>query len=85
MQFIMKEDNRNLFLFLLISFLFSWILWLPSIMESFGVLQPTPLYSFLRIIGSFGPFIGAFTLTSVNEGLEGIKLLWTRGWHYGNW
>lgn len=80
-----EENNRNLLLFLLITFLFSWVLWLPSLLASIGLIKPLLLYGLLRIVGSFGPFVAAFTLTYVNDRGEGMKILWTRGWHYGNW
>lgn len=85
MPVIKEDENRNLLLFLLITFLFSWILWLPSLLASIGLLEPLLIYGLLRIVGSFGPFVAAFTLTYINDKVEGIRILWTRGWHYGNW
>ncbi|MFX1310736.1 MAG: type II CAAX prenyl endopeptidase Rce1 family protein [Promethearchaeota archaeon] len=85
MPIIKEDENRNLLLFLLITFLFSWILWLPSLLASIGLLEPLLIYGLLRIVGSFGPFVAAFTLTYINDKAEGIRILWTRGWHYGNW
>lgn len=85
MPIIKEDENRNLLLFLLITFLFSWILWLPSLLTSIGLLEPLLIYGLLRIVGSFGPFVAAFTLTYINDKAEGIRILWTRGWHYGNW
>jgi len=85
MPIIIEENNRNLLLFLIITFLFSWILWLPSLLASIRIIKPLLIYGLLRIIGSFGPFVAAFTLTYINDRTEGMKILWTRGWHYGNW
>ena len=81
----LTEENRNLILFLLITFAFSWCLWLPSLLVSFGVIKPLPIFVLLRNIGSFGPLIGAFSLTSYHEGLTGLRLLWNRAWHFNNW
>lgn len=36
----------------------------------------------LIYIGGFGPFVGAFSLTYLNEGKEGVKKLLKRGWDY---
>jgi membrane protease YdiL (CAAX protease family) len=80
-----SEENRNIVLFFVITFAFSWILWLPNLLSSRGVLKYKDLYGVLRIIGSFGPFVGAFSLTSFYEGGTGVRVLWSRGWHYENW
>ncbi len=76
--------NKNLILFFLITFLFSWLLWLPSLFSSVLFSKKEVLYEILNIIGAFGPFIAAFVLTLVNEGKQGLKFLWKRGWHCEN-
>lgn len=73
MSQIFKSENRNLILFFLITFSWSWLFWLLAI------LFPTDV---LLIIGIFGPFVGAFSLTYLNERKEGVKKLWKRGWDY---
>ncbi|MFX0020571.1 MAG: CPBP family intramembrane glutamic endopeptidase [Promethearchaeota archaeon] len=76
--------NKNLVLFFLITYLFSWLLWLPSLLSSVLFSTQVVLYEILKIIGPFGPFVAAFILTLVNEGKEGLKQLWKRGWHCEN-
>jgi len=76
--------NKNLVLFFLITYLFSWLLWLPSLLSSVLFSTQVVLYEILKIIGPFGPFVAAFVLTLVNEGKEGLKQLWKRGWHCEN-
>lgn len=76
--------NKNLILFFIITFSFSWILLLPSLICSIYFSKQVVLYEILKIIGSFGPFVAAFFLTLVNEGKEGLKYLWKRGWHCEN-
>lgn len=76
--------NKNLILFFLITYLFSWLLWLPSLLSSVLFSKQEVLYEILKIIGAFGPFVAAFFLTLVNEGKQGLKFLWKRGWHCEN-
>lgn len=76
--------NKNLILFFLITYLFSWLLWLPSLLSSVFFSKQEVLYEILNIIGAFGPFVAAFLLTLVNEGKQGLKFLWKRGWHCEN-
>ena len=76
--------NKNLILFFLITYSFSWLFWLPSVLSSVLFSTQVVLYEILKIIGSFGPFVAAFILTLVNEGKEGVKYLWKRGWHCEN-
>ncbi|MFX0082295.1 MAG: lysostaphin resistance A-like protein [Candidatus Hodarchaeota archaeon] len=84
MSEVLDPDNKNLVLFLIITFLFSWILWLPSLLTSIISSKSIILFEGLKFIGSFGPFVAAFSLTYFNEGLDGIIYLWKRGWHYNN-
>lgn len=76
--------NKNLILFFLITYSFSWLLLLPSLLSSVLFSTQVVLYEILKIIASFGPFVAAFILTLVNEGKEGVKYLWKRGWHCEN-
>jgi len=41
-----------------------------------------PLHYALFFIGAFGPFVGAFSLTYLNEEKEGVKKLWNRFWDF---
>jgi membrane protease YdiL (CAAX protease family) len=84
MPIYLTEEKKHLILYLIITFLFSWILWLPSLLSSLGILEEIPLYGGLRLIGYFGPFVAAFSLTSYFEGTGGVRNLWSRGWDYKN-
>lgn len=81
----MTEENKHLILYLVFAFLFSWILWLPSLLSSIGLIEPLALYGGLSIIGYSGPLVVAFSLTSRFEGMGGVKDLWSRGWDYRRW
>ena len=57
-----KIENKNLWLFFLMTFAWSWLLWLPEI-----------LWSLRLYLAPFSPTIAAFILTYMNEGLDGTK------------
>jgi membrane protease YdiL (CAAX protease family) len=63
-----KSENRNLWLFFVIAFAWSWLFWTPEV-----------LWSFRLYLAPFGPTIAAFILTYVNEGRNGTKDLLKRG------
>ncbi len=78
MQF--RKEKGNLILFFILSVIISWLLWLPSILVSSGILVSGPI----QILGNFaifGPFISAFVLTSVKGEKGGVKRLFLSGWN----
>lgn len=86
-------EGRNLVFFLLIAFGWSWIWWwvvflsgwveVPADLgtQAADVGSISPLIILLVAITPFGPTIGAFVLTGLNEGREGVKALWKRFWN----
>ncbi len=58
--------NRNSFIYLISTFLFSWIFWIPAVLENFGIITYSSdelsqaIYFITLIIGAFGPAFGAF-------------------------
>ena len=58
--------TRNVIRYLISTFLFSWILWIPSVLENFGIISygsdtvSNAIYFTTLIIGAFGPAFGAF-------------------------
>jgi membrane protease YdiL (CAAX protease family) len=79
MNEIKQFEIRNLLLFLLVTFAWTWLLWLPSVISQSG--HSDPLFSVLFIIGGYGPFVGAFSTSYINERKEGVKALWKRFWN----
>lgn len=63
-----KSESQNLFLFFLIAFAWSWLLWTPE------VLWERRLY-----LAPFGPTVAAFILSYLNGGMGGVKDLLKRG------
>jgi len=66
-----KFENKNLWLFFLITFAWSWLFWLPEV-----------LWGFRLYLAPFGPFVAAFLLTYLNEKKDGVIKLLKRGLDY---
>jgi membrane protease YdiL (CAAX protease family) len=81
-----KFESRNLWLYFLIAFVFSWIFWIPQALVSTSLLlAPSIFVDFLFSPfnpAAFGPLVSAFSLTYLNEGKEGMKNLLKRGVDY---
>jgi hypothetical protein len=78
MNEIEKSKNRDLLLFFILTFLWSWLLWFPQVLDSAGYSIPGFLL-FLGNLAIFGPFFAAFLLTYLNNGKERVKILFKRG------
>ena len=78
----MKEmgTRRNVIAYFVITFVFSWLLWLPQLLASLDLVQLPEFTGLFGMIAPFGPFVAAFWLMSREEGREGVKALWKRGW-----
>lgn len=77
-----KTENRNLILYFVIAFAFSWLFWIPLALAENGVPLPEGLVTFLKSpfsLGAWGPFVAAFLLTGINEKWAGVKFLLKRG------
>ncbi len=82
----MKELNdsrtNKLMHFFLFTFLFSWIMWLPGILFTYNIINPSS--AFLKIINimqwvaGIGPSLTAIILIAKAEGKAGIKILFKR-------
>ena len=81
MSILLKPEGKNLYYFIIITFIFSWLLWLPKLLYSLGVISYSPFFNILMLCGSFGPLVAGFFLTYRERGIDGIKLMWYKGWH----
>jgi len=75
------NENRNLILYFLIAFGFTWLFWIPEALAMRGLLGSSILVDF--ILGpnnpaAWGPFVAAFFLTYLNGGLDGVIRLLKR-------
>lgn len=73
-----EHEDRNLVLYFLVAFAWSWLFWLPIVLGNLPVLQSSANYVLL-LLGGFGPSVSAFALTYHNEGQNGLKKLLKRG------
>lgn len=76
----MKNTNmskRNVWLFFVVTFVFSWLLWSPFVLSGFGIIHlPESISSLMTLavmLGAFGPMIAAMILIGQKEGRSGIK------------
>ncbi len=70
------HKNRNPWKFFLLTFAYSWILWIPSVLDGIGIELPFSVagYSILVIIiGAFAPMLAAITLVAREAGWKGTK------------
>ena len=68
--------NRNPWKFFLLTFAYSWIIWIPSVMDGLGIALPfdvTQYSMIVVIIGAFAPMLAAITLVAREAGWQGIK------------
>ena len=92
-------EGGNLVYFFLIAFGWTWVWWWilflsgwVTVPEEIGSRAAevggsvSVLIFFLVAISPFGPTIGAFVLTGLNEGKAGVRALWKRFWNLNiNW
>ena len=72
-----NNSKRNVWLFFIITFIFSWLIWLPFVLSGFGIIKLSgAVSSFMTLavmVGAFGPMIAALILICRREGKVGIK------------
>ena len=69
-------EKRNPWLFFLLTFAYSWTLWIPSVLDGIGIALPFDVagYSLIVVvIGAFAPLLAALTLAARHGGWPGIK------------
>lgn len=70
------QTARNPWKFFLLTFAYSWIIWIPSVLDGIGVELPFSVagYSTLVVvIGAFAPMMAAITLVAQSSGWKGTK------------
>ena len=70
------HENRNPWKFFLLTFAYSWIIWIPSVLDGLGIQLPFSVTEYsivVVIIGAFAPLLAAITLVYREEGRQGIK------------
>ncbi len=70
------KSNRNPWIFFLLTFAYSWTLWIPSVLDGIGIELPIDITGYslvVVIIGAFAPLLAAITLIGREAGWKGIK------------
>jgi len=71
-----QKTTKNPYAFFLLTFAYSWLLWLPSILSGWGVEMPFDIITYTSVvvpIGAFAPLLSAITLIFRKEGWSGVK------------
>lgn len=77
---------KKLFLYFVLAYLISWVIWLPLILPKFGIDSLPVLPKYHHYLGSFGPMIAAFIVKYMYDGWNGVKdllkklLQWKVNW-----
>ena len=66
--------------FFIITFAFSWMLWLLPVLRSTVLPDLPETVGLLGMFAPFGPGVAAFWLVRRAAGREGVRRLWLRGW-----
>ncbi len=83
--------NRQATTFFVLTFLFSWLLWLPAVLVTYGVVAEASFLGGLAqpvgYVAGVGPSLVAFSLVARNAGKKGVKGLLARGvkFRLGRW
>ncbi|MBD3406320.1 MAG: CPBP family intramembrane metalloprotease [Candidatus Lokiarchaeota archaeon] len=80
-------SSKNLILFYIITYIFSWAFWVPQAMHSQGLIPTSPFTDFLASpfnVAAFGPLVGAIIVTLAFEGKSSTVVLLKRGakWNF---
>jgi membrane protease YdiL (CAAX protease family) len=75
-----RTTNHQLTMFFGITFIFSWILWIPAVIKSNGFANLPDIVGLPGMFAQFGPALAAIWLTWRESGKAGAKQLWLRGW-----
>lgn len=72
-----QQNDRNVWLFFLLTFIFSWLLWLPFVLSGFGIIQLSEsivsLVTLAVMLGAFGPLFSAVILIFRRNGRSGVN------------
>jgi len=73
-----RTQDRKPFLFLIFTFIFTWVLWLPAILAGLGIDLGINAETYTAVtvpIGAFAPLLVAMALVIKQNG-------WKGGWHF---
>jgi membrane protease YdiL (CAAX protease family) len=68
--------NRDPWKFFLLTFAYSWVIWIPSVLDGIGIELPFSVTGYsivVVIIGAFAPMMAAITIVARESGWKGTK------------
>ena len=71
-----QHKNRDPWKFFLLTFAYSWVIWIPSVLDGIGIKLPFNVAGYstvVVIIGAFAPLMAAITLVVREEGWKGVR------------
>ena len=71
-----QHKNRAPWKFFLLTFAYSWVIWIPSVLDGIGIKLPFSVAGYstvVVIIGAFAPLMAAITLVVREEGWKGMR------------
>src|SRR5664279_5392122 len=77
-----ESSPKQLWQFFILTFLFSWSMWLPGLLVSYKIIIPssglTTAINIMKLIAGMGPSLAALYLITRHSGKVGIKNLFQR-------
>ena len=71
-----QHKTRDPWKFFLLTFAYSWVIWIPSVLDGIGIKLPFSVAGYstvVVIIGAFAPLMAAITLVVREEGWKGMR------------
>ena len=82
---IEQDTERKPWIFFLLTFAYSWLLWLPSVLSGWGVEMPFDIAVYTAVvvpIGAFAPMFAAFTLVFRKGRWAGVKTFFRKAFDF---
>jgi len=83
-----ESESRNLFLYFVVAIDFTWLFWILEALAMRGRLGSSILVDFLlspHNPAAWGSLVAAFSLTYLNEGIDGVKKFVETGCELSVW
>ena len=80
-----QKTTKNPYVFFLLTFAYSWLLWLPSILSGWGIEIPFNITVYTSIvvpIGAFAPLLAAITLIFREGRWPGVKVFFRKAFDF---
>ncbi len=77
--------NRDPWKFFLLTFAYSWLIWIPSVLDGIGIDLPFSVTGYsmvVVIIGAFAPLMAAITLVTREAGWKGAKAFLSQAFNF---